>query len=74
MTYRPMPKFETGLRELGDGIYAYLQWDGGWGISNAGFLDGGDGLLVIDALMVPHMAQASSRRCAASATRRSGSS
>ena len=58
MTYRPMPKFETGLRELGDGIYAYLQWDGGWGISNAGFLDGGDGLLVIDALMAPHMTRA----------------
>lgn len=57
MTYRPMPKYETGTVELGDGLYAYLQWDGGWGISNAGFLDGGDGLLVIDALMVPSMAR-----------------
>src|SRR5690606_8980145 len=38
-------------------LYAYFQWDGGWGISNAGFLDGGDGLLVIDALMAPSMAR-----------------
>ena len=56
MSYRPMPKYDTGMVELGDGLYAYLQWDGGWGISNAGFLDGGDGLLVIDALMAPSMA------------------
>lgn len=58
MPYRPMPSYETGLREVGDGLYAYLQWDGGWGISNAGFLDGGDGLLVIDALMAPSMTRA----------------
>jgi cyclase len=55
MPYRPMPAYDTGVRELGDGLYAYLQWDGGWGISNAGFFDGDDGLLVIDALMVPSM-------------------
>ena len=58
MSYRPMPKYNTELVELGDSLYAYLQWDGGWGISNAGFLDGGDGLLVIDALMVPSMTRA----------------
>ena len=55
MPARKMPKFETGLQELGDDLYAYLQWDGGWGISNAGFVIGGDGLLVIDALMAPSM-------------------
>ena len=57
MPARKMPKYETGLEQLGDNLYAYLQWDGGWGISNAGFVDGGDGLLVIDALMVPSMAR-----------------
>ena len=58
MPYRSMPKFDTGLVELGDGIYAYLQWDGGWGVSNAGFVDSDDdGLLVIDALMAPSMTQ-----------------
>ena len=55
MPAREMPKFETGLQELGDDLYAYLQWDGGWGISNAGFLAADDGLLVIDALMTPSM-------------------
>jgi glyoxylase-like metal-dependent hydrolase (beta-lactamase superfamily II) len=41
--------------EVGDNLYAYLQWNGGWGISNAGFLVDDDGLLVIDALMAPSM-------------------
>jgi glyoxylase-like metal-dependent hydrolase (beta-lactamase superfamily II) len=54
-TYRPMPEYQTGSLEVGDNLYAYLQWDGGWGISNAGFLVGDHGLLVIDALMVPSM-------------------
>ena len=53
-----MPRYETGLQEVGDGIYAYLQWDGGWGISNAGFVEGADGLLVVDALLTPSMARA----------------
>jgi cyclase len=55
MPYRPMPKFDTGMVELGDGLYAYLQWDGGWGVSNAGVVVGDDGLTVIDALMAPSM-------------------
>ena len=59
-----MPRFETGLQELGDGVYAYLQWDGGWGVSNSGFVDGGDdGLLVIDALMAPSMTRNSLKVC-----------
>ena len=55
-TYRPMPSFETGPVEVGNNLFAYLQWNGGWGISNAGFLVNDDGLLVIDALMAPSMA------------------
>jgi len=54
-TYRPMPPYETGLTEVGDGLYAYMQFDGGWGISNAGFVPSDDGVLVIDALMAPSM-------------------
>ncbi|NCN84360.1 MAG: MBL fold metallo-hydrolase [Sphingomonadales bacterium] len=39
--------FEKGLVETGDGLYAYLQPDGGWGWSNAGLItDGGQSLLV----------------------------
>ena len=54
-TYRPMPEYQTGPTEVGDNLYAYLQWNGGWGISNAGFLIDDDGLMVIDALMAPSM-------------------
>ena len=55
-TYHPMPRFETGPVEVGNNLFAYLQWNGGWGISNAGFLVSDDSLLVIDALMAPSMA------------------
>jgi cyclase len=55
---RPAPAWSTGLQEVAPNTYAYLQHDGSWGISNAGFLVGDDGLLVIDATMVASMAQA----------------
>jgi cyclase len=58
MVVRPAPKWETGLREVAPNTYAFLQHDGSWGISNAGFLVGDDGLLIIDATMVASMAQA----------------
>ncbi len=39
--------YERGLHELGDGLYVYLQPDGGWGWSNAGLItDAGTSLLV----------------------------
>ena len=39
--------YTRGLHELGDGLYAYLQPDGGWGWSNAGLIaDAGSSLLV----------------------------
>jgi glyoxylase-like metal-dependent hydrolase (beta-lactamase superfamily II) len=42
-----MARYRHGLVELGDGCYAYLQPDGGWGLSNAGLVvDGGETLLV----------------------------
>jgi cyclase len=58
MPVRQPPKWGTGLQEVAPNTYAYLQYDGSWGISNAGFLVGADGLLVIDATMVASMAQA----------------
>ena len=41
-------KYKRGLEEVGDGVFAYLQPDGGWGWSNAGLVapHGGDALLV----------------------------
>jgi cyclase len=39
--------YTRGLHEVGDGVWAYLQPDGGWGWSNAGLVaDGGTALLV----------------------------
>jgi len=42
--------YEKGLHELGDGLFAYLQPDGGWGWSNAGLITGGGTSLLVDTL------------------------
>jgi cyclase len=42
--------YERGLQDLGDGLYAYLQPDGGWGWSNAGLVADGESTLLIDTL------------------------
>ncbi len=42
--------YRRGLHELGDGIFAYLQPDGGWGWSNAGLVTSDRGSLLIDTL------------------------
>jgi cyclase len=58
MPIREAPSWSTGLIEVAPKTYAYLQHDGSWGISNTGFMEGEDGLLVIDATMVTSMAEA----------------
>src|SRR5437660_8396088 len=45
-----MRSYETGLHEVGDGLYAYLQPDGGWGWSNAGLIVDGDSTVLVDTL------------------------
>ena len=42
--------YEKGLHELGDGLYAYLQPDGGWGWSNAGLITASGTSLLVDTL------------------------
>ena len=42
--------YTQGLHEIGDGLYAYLQPDGGWGWSNAGLVVEGDASLLVDTL------------------------
>jgi len=42
--------YERGLAEVGDGVFAYLQPDGGWGWSNAGLVSDGEATLLIDTL------------------------
>jgi glyoxylase-like metal-dependent hydrolase (beta-lactamase superfamily II) len=43
-------EYRKGLFETGNGIYAYLQPDGGWGWSNAGLIIDGDESLLVDTL------------------------
>ncbi len=42
--------FRRGLEELGGGLFAWMQPDGGWGWSNAGFIRDGDDSLLVDTL------------------------
>ena len=42
--------YERGLHEVADGVFAWLQPDGGWGWSNAGLVRGGGGSLLVDTL------------------------
>jgi len=42
--------YEKGLHELGDGLFAYLQPDGGWGWSNAGLIAADGTSLLVDTL------------------------
>ena len=42
--------YTRGLHEVGDGIWAYLQPDGGWGWSNAGLITDDGASLLVDTL------------------------
>jgi cyclase len=42
--------YTKGLHEVADGVWAYLQPDGGWGWSNAGLIAGDEGSLLVDTL------------------------
>jgi len=44
-------RYRKGLHEVGDGIWAYLQPDGGWGWSNAGLIESEGESLLVDTLM-----------------------
>src|SRR5687767_2265241 len=45
-----MGEYRKGAHEVGDGLWAYLQPDGGWGWSNAGLITDGDASLLVDTL------------------------
>lgn len=45
-----MASYERGLVDLGRGLYAWLQPDGGWGWSNAGLIRDGEAALLVDTL------------------------
>jgi cyclase len=46
----PRWEFTLGLKDIGNGLYAWLQPDGGWGWSNAGLIVDGDQSLLVDTL------------------------
>ena len=43
-------EYTKGLKEIGNGLYAWLQPDGGWGWSNAGLIRDGEASLLVDTL------------------------
>jgi len=54
----PKSNYDAGVRDLGQGCYAYLQPDGGWGLSNTGLVtDSGEALLVDTLFDLPHTRQ-----------------
>ena len=55
MTSRTWP---TGLIELADGVFAYVQEGGGLCVANAGLIVGPESCIVIDALFAPSMTHA----------------
>jgi glyoxylase-like metal-dependent hydrolase (beta-lactamase superfamily II) len=50
MTRMANRAFTKGLHDLGNGCWAYLQPDGGWGWSNAGLIADGEATLLVDTL------------------------
>ena len=51
----PRASYEPGVRDFGNGCFAYLQPDGGWGLSNAGLVASQGEALLIDTLFdFPH--------------------
>lgn len=43
-------EYSKGLKDIGNGLYAWLQPDGGWGWSNAGLIRDGEASLLVDTL------------------------
>lgn len=43
--------YARGLHQLGNGLYTYLQPEGGWGLANSGLVRDGDQSLLIDTLI-----------------------
>lgn len=48
-------RFEAGLREVANGVHAWMQPNGSWGESNAGLVVGDDESLLIDTLWTPEL-------------------
>ena len=51
-------EYRLGLHEIGEGSFAYLQPDGGWGWSNAGLITSNGESLLVDTLFDLHLTRA----------------
>jgi cyclase len=52
------PSWPTGLTEVGDGVFAYVQEGGGLCVANAGLVVGPESCVAIDPLFAPSMTRA----------------
>ncbi len=55
---KPAPQWPTEMREIADGVFAYVQATGGFCIANAGLIVGPEGAIAVDALFTPPMTHA----------------
>ena len=55
---KPVPQWSTEMREVADGVFAYVQATGGFCIANAGLIVGPEGAIAVDALFIPPMTRA----------------
>ncbi|HEX3674261.1 MAG TPA: MBL fold metallo-hydrolase [Rhizomicrobium sp.] len=46
----PKARYEAGIADFGNGSYAYLQPDGGWGLSNSGLVTSDGEALLVDTM------------------------
>lgn len=49
------PEFTRGLHDIGNGHFAFLQPDGGWGWNNTGLITDGDQTLLVDTMYDEHL-------------------
>ena len=50
-------QYTKGLHDIGNGLFAYLQPDGGWGWSNAGLIVDGEETMLVDTLFTVGLTQ-----------------
>ncbi len=55
---KPVPQWSTEMKEVADGVFAYVQATGGFCIANAGLIVGPEGAIAVDALFTPPMTRA----------------
>jgi len=53
-----VPAWDTEMKEVADGVFAYVQATGGFCIANAGLIRGPESAIAIDALFTPAMTHA----------------